>query len=357
MRHYIIPLFIPHFGCPHHCVFCNQRKITGIETDITPEKVGTVIDQHLQQITRPYQVEAAFYGGSFTALPMALQQSLLAPATARLREAGAQPGELPARIDAIRLSTRPDCIRGDILAMLWLHGVRTIELGAQSFADAVLRQSERAHTADDIRTAAQQIKAYGFQLGIQLMPGLPGDTAETMHESLLETLALQPDMVRIYPTVVIRDTKLAALYQKGCYQPLSLQKAASIAAWMKLSFEQAGIEVIRTGLQSSVELDAPGTVLAGPYHPAFGELAESCLFRAMTEALLARLPKRSGRVVLHHAPQDTSRLRGLKNANVQAWQRRYPALQIILAGDGSARDVLCAEQEHIWYTMHKKMLL
>ena len=333
MKHYIIPLFIPHFGCPHTCVFCNQRKITGMDTNVTAAQVEEIIHRHLSQITRPYVVEAAFYGGSFTALPLERQRELLTPAAAAFQEG---------KLQAIRLSTRPDCITEENLDFLWSMGVRTIELGAQSFDDAVLRQAERGHTGADICRGAERIRRRGFQLGIQLMPGLPGDTEETMRYSLAQTLQLQPDLVRIYPTIVIRDTALATAYAAGRYTPLPLAEAVRIAAVMKLAFERQGIEVIRTGLQSSVELDTPGTVLAGPYHPAFGEMVESWIFRMLAEPVL-REWEPDGAVYIHHAPQDTSKLRGNRNANLKYWQQQYPRATFTFLADGPTRDQLRLE--------------
>ena len=335
MKNYIIPLFIPHFGCPHTCVFCNQRKITGMDTNVTAAEVQRIIGWHLAQIDRPYFVEAAFYGGSFTALSEARQRELLAPAAAYFA-AG--------RLQGIRLSTRPDCIHEDNLSFLWDMGVRTIELGAQSFDDGVLCRAERGHCALDICQAADRIRQKGFRLGIQLMPGLPGDTEATMRHSLAETLRLQPDMVRIYPTVVLRDTPLATAYRAGKYQPLSMAGAVRIAAIMKLALEQRGIEVIRTGLQSGEELDAPGTVLAGPYHPAFGEMVESWLFNVLVERQLERWQP-VGEVVLHHADRDTSQLRGLKNTNQKHWQQQYPRARFQLCPDGTQRNRLQIEYD------------
>ena len=320
LKHYIIPLFIPHEGCPHQCVFCNQRRITGVISSVTPADIERLIQFHLAQITRPYFVEAAFYGGSFTALPAGLQQALLAPAAEAFR-AG--------RLDAIRLSTRPDAIEAENLERLRQCGVKTIELGAQSFDDGVLALAGRGHCAADTRRAAELIRAAGMELGLQLMPGLPGETAETLQRSLEAILELKPSMVRLYPTVVLRDTVLARLYELGKYTPLTIEEAARIAAVMKLTLEQAGIKVIRTGLQASEELDGPDAVLAGPYHPAFGELTENEIYRAMLEELL----KQSGpprRLIVYYPPADTSRLRGVGGRNVRYLQEKYPETELFL---------------------------
>ncbi len=347
MRHYIIPIFIPHFGCPHHCVFCNQRKITGVETNVTTQGIADLLDFHLRQITRPYFIEAAFYGGSFTALPLELQRQFLEPAAARLRfRRGGAIG-----LDAIRLSTRPDCIFPEDLRLLQAYGVRTIELGAQSFADEVLKKSERGHQAEDILRAARQVRAYGFQLGIQLMPGLPGDTTAYRKLSLQQTLQIAPDLVRIYPTVVIRDTRLAELYEAGDYRPLSLDMAVEATALMRLAFDRAGIPVVRTGLQASEDLDAAGTVLAGPYHPAFGEMVENWIFYKQLEQLFQRLSDTAGILVVHHAAKDTSKLYGIKNVNRRKLQQEHPSWRIRFQPDWEKRNELSICQAGIWYTI------
>ncbi len=344
MRHYIIPIFIPHLGCPHTCVFCSQRRITGATTEVSPQEVARILDFHLRQITRPYYVEAAFYGGSFTALPGELQEALLQPAVERLGKGG---------IHAIRLSTRPDYIDASILQRLKERGVRTIELGAQSFDDGVLAASGRGHTVADIYRAGRLIQQAGFSLGIQLMPGLPGDTIATMRHSLEQTLLLHPDVVRIYPTIVIRDTVLASLYAQGRYVPLSLSEAVHIAALMKLALEKAGIRVIRTGLQSGGELNQTGTVLAGPYHPAFGEMVESHFFACMAESLFKNWTELNGKVILHHAPRDASKLRGQHSGNLQRWQREYPQAEFHLRADRIEADTLAAEFSGLCYNMSK----
>ena len=344
VRHYIIPIFIPHLGCPHTCVFCSQRRITGAATNVSPEDIARILDFHLSHITREYYVEAAFYGGSFTALPGELQEALLQPAAERLGKGG---------IDAIRLSTRPDYIDSTILRRLQVRGVRTIELGAQSFDDRVLAAAGRGHTAEDIRRAGRMVRQAGFSLGIQLMPGLPGDTMDTMRNSLEQTLQMKPSVARIYPTVVIRDTVLAGLYEQGKYVPLSLPEAVHIAALMKLAMERQGIKVIRTGLQSGGELDQQGTILAGPYHPAFGEMVESHFFDCMTEELFERWPELRGEVVLHHAPRDASKLRGQHSENLKRWQEKYPQAVFRLQADGTEADTIAAEFSGLCYNMSK----
>jgi len=293
---------------------------------VTPADVKRILDFHLAGITRPYYVEAAFYGGSFTALPESLQQALLAPAKQKF---------LAGNLDAVRLSTRPDCIDPKNLVHLKEAGVKLIELGAQSFDDRVLRQSGRGHTAADIVQAAGQVRDAGMDLGIQLMPGLPGDTTASLQQTLTAALALRPDVVRLYPTLVLRDTPLEKLWRRGSFLPLRLDTAVAVTAVMKLALERAGAQVIRTGLQSSPELDTGGTVLAGPYHPAFGELVENYIFAAMATDLFQAVGGLRGSVTLHHAPVDASKLRGQKNRNLCLWRRQYPSASIRLQADES----------------------
>ncbi len=324
MKTYIIPLFIPHFGCPHTCVFCSQQKITGCETSVTPAEIRKTIEGHLQQITRPYYIEAAFYGGSFTALTSSVQCELLAPAYEYIK-AG--------KINALRISTRPDAIDLSTLRVLKAYGVKTIELGAQSFDDQVLHQSARGHTAADIERAATLIRQEGFTLGIQLMPGLPGDELQSILHSLQETIRLQPDIVRIYPTVVIGGTSLEKLYRQGRYEPLSLAQAVRYGALMKLYLEREQIRVIRLGLQASETLDDGATVIAGPYHPAFGEMADAYLFYLMVGRILDEVNADGEVVRIHHAPRDASRVRGNKNSNKEQWRQAYQLRQIQFIAD------------------------
>lgn len=306
MKHYIIPLFIPHIGCPHRCIFCDQRQIIGQQAGITAKDIENKIAEHIAGITREYYVEAAFYGGTFTALPVRLQEELIAPAEKAWRSG---------KLQAIRLSTRPDAIDIDTLQRLKQHGVKTIELGAQSFADSVLGNAERGHTSADIFCASELIKKSGIELGIQLMPGLPGETNATLQQSMEAVLSIHPQLVRIYPTVVIKDTPLAEMYQQGEFKPLSIDEAVHISAVMKLRFEAEGIRVIRTGLQSAVNLDSVGTVLAGPYHPAFGEMVENEIYWAMLMGVLQGTVNPQ-KVIIYYSLKEESKVRGIKNKNI-----------------------------------------
>jgi len=235
-------------------------------------------------------------------------------------------------------------------------GVQTIELGAQSFDDAVLDKAERGHKAAAIAAAAKKIQACGFRLGIQLMPGLPGDSWRTIMHSLAETIKIKPDFVRIYPTLVLGGTKLGTAYGEGKYEPLSLEEAVRYAAVMKLLLQRDGIQVIRTGLQSSENLDDGKTVLAGPYHPAFGEMVDSYLFYLMVAEVLEQLETKDHTIVIHHAIKDSSRVRGNKNYNKKAWMAEFFLQDIRFAADMAEPGTLAIEQGKQLYRTNLAML-
>ena len=274
----IIPFFIPHSGCPHQCVFCNQNRITGRNKPVVPAAIHDTIAAYLETSVARSPVQIAFYGGSFTALPRETQQDYLEAASPFIKSG---------RVATIRLSTRPDCIRGDDPGFLRKYAVSIVELGVQSMDDRVLIQSGRGHTAGDTVNAVAVLKNNGFTVGLQLMPGLPGDSPERFTETVRKIIALRPAFVRIYPTLVIRNTPLAELYASNRYVPLSLDEAIVLCKNALIQCERAGIDVIRIGLQSTQELERPGTILAGPYHPAFRQLVGSSVLLDEMRAVLA----------------------------------------------------------------------
>lgn len=349
MKHYIIPVFIPHYGCTHACVFCNQQKITGHHTPVTPQEITGIIDEHLARITEKRHIEVAFYGGSFTALGHKIQCDLLAPAYAALQKG---------KIDAIRLSTRPDCIDEGIVDNLIAFGVSIIELGVQSLDNKVLEASARGHKASDVTTAVTIIKNKKLQCGIQIMPGLPGEDLASLITTTQGVIDLKPDFVRIYPTLVIANTKLAEMFCNGNYTALSVQEGVVRAAFLKLLFAQNNISVIRTGLQATEELDNQDVVLAGPYHPAFGEMVDSYLFYLMVahciEKILVQGPQAP--LIIHHHSRDTSKLRGISNSNIKKLKNIYHTKEIIMKADGEKLDELLFEYQNICYIINKKML-
>lgn len=306
-RESIIPVFVPHLGCPNDCVFCNQRRISGSTMPAAPDDVEKAISNAAALPRTGVKRQLAFYGGSFTAIPAAEQTALLAAAKAHL-----DTGE----IDAIRLSTRPDAIDEAILKRLKYYGVETIELGAQSMCDEVLLIAGRGHTAADVEAASKMIKAAGFRLILQMMTGLPGDTKERSIETAKKIIALAPDGVRVYPTVIVRDTALFDLWQAGRYKEHSVEEAVDWCAALVPLFEAAGIPIIRLGLNPTEELSG-GAAAGGAYHPALGELVKSRLMLYRAREVLAGVQPGAA-VVLGTEAGRISQLVGQHRCNVAA---------------------------------------
>ncbi|MGF6905665.1 elongator complex protein 3 [Fusobacterium sp. PH5-44] len=263
MKHYNIPIFVNHYGCPNSCVFCNQKKINGVETDITAEDVEQIILSHLDTLPQNATKEVAFFGGTFTGLSINTQIKYLNVVQKFIKEN---------LISGIRLSTRPDYINEDNLKILKDYNVTLIELGVQSLDEKVLIESERGYTYDTVKDSCNLIKKYGFSLGVQMMIGLPFSNYESDLFTCKELISFSPDVARIYPTLVIKDTKLQEFYNCGKYIPLSIENAINISKKIYAFFQINGINIIRVGLQPSDDLRKNGVVLAGPFHPAFREL-------------------------------------------------------------------------------------
>lgn len=308
-KHYIIPIFVPHLGCLQGCIFCNQQKITGQHRGGYPSlaEIKQKIHSYLATVpSRDRVLEVAYYGGSFTALPLNLQSQLLEPATKAVQDG---------IIDKIRLSTRPDCLDEQIIENLIQHRVNTIELGVQSFSDNVLKIAKRGHLSRDVIRAVGLIRQYPLEIGIQLMIGLPGETDKDLKQSTEMTIQLHPDFVRIYPVLVISGTELAELFLQGLYLPLTLEEAVMKAKKMVLAFREKNIPVIRVGLQMSNELSVNSGVLAGPVHPSFRHLVESELYRDKLISFLKTKEEKKWLVSVH--PRDVSNFRGIKNSNLK----------------------------------------
>ncbi|MDY0390491.1 MAG: radical SAM protein [Desulfobulbus oligotrophicus] len=307
----IIPIFIPHEGCPHRCLFCNQYTISSRNREqVTGAAVVATIHSWLAlaQPKHRNQVQVAFYGGSFTGLTAARQVELLAVVQPFLRRGVVQ---------SIRLSTRPDYIDDEGLAILRRYGVTTVELGVQSCDDLVLQLAGRGHTCADSVRAGRLVKEQGFRLGWQLMPGLPGENTRSLRCTVNRTVDVRPDFVRIYPTLVLRDSGLARQYQQGTYRPLSLNQAVAAVSRMKKRFDDQGIGVVRMGLQSSADLER--SLIAGPWHPAFGELVKARLMLQQTRRLLARTASASP-VELVINNRDQSIFHGPRSLNLRRLQ-------------------------------------
>ena len=307
----VIPVFIPHEGCPHCCVFCNQQKISGVtEKPVTAKNVRGIVQTWLERKSPDKRkVQVAFYGGSFTGLPQARQEELLGTIAPFLEQG---------RVQSLRLSTRPDYIDQDKVTLLARYHVSTVELGVQSMNNRVLAAAKRGHTSADVDQAVPVLRQAGMEIGIQLMLGLPEDTRTTLRNTVDRVISLQPDFVRIYPLLVVQQSTLAEHYRQGEYTPLSLDQAVILTARMKQRFDQAGIRVVRMGLQAGPELEA--SLLAGPWHPAFGELVFSRLMLRRTRTLLAQATGNSSvRLIIND--RDQSVFRGIKSSNVKRLQQ------------------------------------
>lgn len=317
MNRAVVPVFIPHLGCPHQCVFCDQRAIAAPEAP-EPEEVPAIVRRALPWAEGG---QLAFYGGSFTAIPEERQEAYLQ---------AAQPFLQSGLLGSLRVSTRPDAVDGPALERLGRYGVRTVELGAQSMDDEVLRRSGRGHQAEDTRRAAQMVKDGGFELVLQVMAGLPGDSRALCRQTAEQIAGLAPDAVRIYPVCVLRGSPLAALPD---YRPLSIDQAAEWCADMLEVFQRACVPVIRLGLNPTEQLAQ--SVLAGPYHPALGQIVQARLARRQAQALLKTCPP--GAHVLLQCPKgQLSTLRGQKNHNMAWFRREFPQMRIETAEDPAA---------------------
>ncbi len=296
MKHANVAIFVPHNGCPHQCSFCNQRSITGQLTQPSPQDVQEAIQVAKASLGKKTKnAEIAFFGGSFTAVEREYMISLLSMAATSVKDG---------TFAGIRISTRPDAINDEILTLLKKYGVTAIELGAQSMDDRVLSLNGRGHTTAQVEDASALIKSYGFTLGLQMMTGLYGDTAEGAIQTARKLAALHPENVRIYPTIIMRGTELGKKYLAGEFNTLSLDETVILCAKLLDFFEEQGISVIRLGLHSSPELERD--MLAGPWHPAFRELCES---RRMLQNIIGFLKENNipkGRVVITVNPKNIS---------------------------------------------------
>ena len=312
-----IPIFVPHSGCPHDCVFCNQRKITGRQTDMTKEEAKKIIDSHLETIEKynirdTYKVEIAFFGGSFTAIDVDIQTELLSLAYKYVKSG---------RVQGIRCSTRPDCISDKILENCKKYGVTAIELGVQSAIDDVLKISNRGHNFEDVINASNLIKSYEIELGLQMMTGLPGDTYEKSVETACKIAALKPKNVRIYPTLVMEGTHLFNMYQKGEYVPQTLDYAVNLAADCAEIFISNGIEILRIALQTTDGVNEKTVI--GPYHPAFAELVYSEIEKRKIEKEVLEKNIRNCEHTVVSNDGNVSKIIGHKKSNKIYFKEKY----------------------------------
>ena len=317
----IVPVFVPHEGCPCRCVFCNQNTIAGQSERMTPDRARTILLDGLARLPEGSCPQAAFYGGSFTAVEEGLQEGLLAVTDELIRQG---------RLSSVRISTRPDAISEEILMRLKRHQVTTVELGAQSMSDEVLRLSGRGHTAQDTVRAAKLVRQAGLELIIQTMAGLPGDTRERAKETAKRVAELEPDGVRLYPVVVLPDTALYTLWSCGQYHALEPDEAAEWCADMLEEWLPRGIRILRIGLNPTEELQSQAA--AGAYHPAMGELA----YNALWYRRLRRRLEAGADGTLAVPSRELSRAIGQKRRNLLRLREEFPGKEITIVGVDSA---------------------
>ncbi|SHK12270.1 elongator complex protein 3 [Tepidibacter formicigenes] len=313
MKTRIIPIFVPHRGCPHDCIFCNQKKITGVGTDITEEEVKNIIESYLKTIDKNCHIEIAFFGGSFTAIDIEIQKNLLSIAKEYVDKG---------LVKDIRLSTRPDCINKNILNILKENKVTIIELGVQSMDLKVLDNSIRGHSDLDVVKSSKLIKEYGFKLGLQMMAGLPSDTEEKCIYTAKRFIDLKPDFVRIYPTLVVKDTGLEKLYNEKKYNPFNLEETIQIVKKLLVLFYLNSIKVIRVGLQATEDIALGRDVICGPYHPSLRELIESRIYRDYIEILIKDKNIKE-KIIIYVNKKNISKIVGNKKANIEYLREKY----------------------------------
>ncbi len=318
-KQYVIPIFVPHLGCPNDCIFCNQRSISGQQKMITKEDVIKTIDFYLENIKdKEAKKEIAFFGGSFTGIDVEKQEEFLQTAYEYIKQGKA---------DSIRISTRPDYINRTILKRLKKYKVETIELGVQSANDYILKRCNRGHTFKDVKKASKLIRLYGFKLGHQMMVGLPESTRIDEINTAKELIKLKPKMVRIYPVLVIKNTKLEKEFLEKTYIPLTVVQAVETCKELVTMFNKKKIEIIRLGLQNTDEITDPNIkgseVVAGPYHPALRQLVESGLWYDAILEKIKKLNVKVKKVEVTVNPQDVNNVIGHKRENIEKLKEMY----------------------------------
>ena len=327
-RPFIIPIFLPHAGCPHQCIFCNQVSITGTKHEsVNQDKIRFQIQEFLKYKTeRRKPVQIAFFGGNFLGLKPEEVNSWLALANEFISQG---------LVDSIRFSTRPDTIDAPRLDILDNYPVSVVELGVQSMDDDVLALAERGHSAADTVRAVEALKSRQLDFGLQMMVGLPGDSEAGALISACKIADLGPDCVRVYPTVVVENSRLAHWLKKGEYQPLSLEAAVSLVKKVYLIFQKEGIAVIRMGLQATDDLGDGSTVLAGPHHPAFGHMVYSEIFYDKVVAAIESETGVGDKLTIQVNPRSVSKMRGLNNSNIKKLKKQFRFCAVDVRADAS----------------------
>lgn len=321
-KEYIIPIFVPHLGCKKCCTFCNQRTISGEKKQVTAEDVTKTIEYYLKNFKDKHKyVEVAFFGGSFTAIEREKQEELLT---------AVQPYIKNKKVDSIRLSTRPDAIDKSILKMLKKYHVKTIELGVQSSNNYILARCKRGHSFEDVIKASKLIRLYGFNLGHQIMVGLPDSNEKDDIQTAKDSIKLRPKMVRIYPVLVIKGTELEEEYEKGDFIPLTVSQAVERSKEIVKLFNQKHIQIIRVGLQNTDTITDvsknESEVIAGPYHPAFGQLVEDSIWYDKIVEKIKNINAKVVKVEIEANPKNINNIIGHKKENIKKLKDTYAVI-------------------------------
>ncbi|SCG83479.1 radical SAM domain protein [Proteiniborus sp. DW1] len=348
IRHHIIPIFVPHIGCPHDCIFCNQRKIAQSKANFDTHSIRDTIDTYLSTIPETNEkLEIAFFGGSFTGIDMDIQRELLDIACDYKKRG---------LINRIRLSTRPDYIDGMRLDLLKQYNVDIIELGVQSMCPDVLQNSYRGHSDTDVANASKLIRKHGFILGLQMMTGLPGSDYEKEVFTAKQLINLKPSIVRIYPTLVIKETFLEKKYKEGTYIPLSLDEAIRICVDLLMLFNYNDINVIRIGLQPTDNIAENKDVIAGPFHPAFRQLVEGRIYREYLEILFANIQKINKSIQVYINKKEISNFVGQRSSNLIYLEERYGIKKVKVMAEDISKDYFFIVNEGIKHRVEVKEL-
>ncbi len=319
LKHYTIPVFIPELACPFQCVFCNQQKISGHQHIPDEEEIRQTIIEYLQSFKQKDRVvEVGFFGGSFTGIPPEEQKKFLSVI---------QPFLYNGDVQAIRLSTRPDYISKDILDLLKEYRVTTIELGAQSMDEEVLLKSFRGHTAQQTEEASAMILQHGFELGLQMMIGLPGDTSEKSLYTARKIIELRASNTRIYPALVIKDTAMHRWYEQRKYTPLTMEEAIRQTKHILPLFEEAGITVLRVGLHPSEGLLSGDELVAGPFHPSFKELVLTEIWYDKLKPLTEE--KKGGKLTVHVPEKELNYAVGYEGKNREMLLEKFREVKFV----------------------------
>lgn len=334
-RKAIIPVFIPHVACPYQCVFCDQHTISGERHCPSPAEVEQLVETYLATMGDDRAVEVAFFGGSFTGLPLSHQEKLLAAVQRFIRQN---------RVEYIRVSTRPDYIDETCLDLLKYYDVRVVELGVQSLDDRVLASSGRGHNSQQTVAACSLLRKRGFKLGIQLMPGLPASSEASDLFTVQKTVALKPDFCRVYPTLVLKNTKLHEMYCSGNYRPLSMEVGINRVKVMVGVLYKNKIPVIRIGLHPSQQLEE--ALVAGPYHPSLGYLVKSRMYYDLARALLRRAGSNRKSIEIAVHPSQVAFLTGFHKLTLSRLKNEFNNEVTVKPRETLAKDTLALYQDN-----------